>query len=652
MAGQTQLSHKLGMDNGIFKHDRIAKVDRSSFPYGRKRDFCLDPGMIVPIDLWETLPGDYFEVKLDYLLKSFPLKVPPFTTYKVRTHWYYCKKVDLWKGALTYLVKGRSHSISLSAPTITIHDNVYNTKSATNNEHYFDTPMSLASYFGFQPGHYPSGTNNRFCDFYAVKSDGWSDVTGVHDFYGGVNLLPFFMYQKIYRFAYIKPNLLQNSKVWFPDDMSDGWRLHYDQSNLFSASQVSPDVYNGSVKAFFHPSALPQSFDWSLAGSTSDTCVNLLSLRCAMFEDDRFTTALPWSTRGTAPNIDVDSSVTINLGGQNIQIFDNTPDDQDYPSVKAYGYGTSDVMTIDNPLVKNSNNDLVIHLTQSQQASTSFSKLKIPMADVAGNLGVRGTVTGTASSLGFDINDLRAKIALTVWQERNATTSGYYNEMVYSHFRENPESQDYEPIYLGGTSDVISFSEVIQHDNSSNETTPQGHSAGLGENRSSAKVFSFRSKDYGYIMGVMIIQPETVYNSRIEKLWTRLIQEDEYFPEFQGLGLQEILKGEIYPTGTSTDKNLFGYNERDTEYKTRDNQAIGFFALPHSVDSLMSAYSQCREFSSQPSLSQSFVTMSPSNMRKDCLAVPSMPFFRCSLVTTVHAVRPMSYRTSPNDFGF
>lgn len=648
MAGQTQLSHKLGMDNGIFKHDREAKVPRSSFPFGRKRDFCIDPGMIVPIDLWETLPGDYFEVKLDYLLKSFPLKVPPFTSYKVRTHWYYCKKVDLWKGALTYMVKGRSHSISLSAPAVNVH---YPYLKLNSNSYFCDLPMSLSSFLGFQPGHYPK--NSDKCIQYDAQSN-LDSVSGVYDYYGGINILPFFMYQKIYRLAYIKPNLLQNSKCWFPDDMSDGWRISYDKSNLFSQFGVTSSSGDPDSKIYFNPTSKPNQ--WTSGGpstvpSVSDNCVNLMYLRYAMFEDDRFTTALPWSTRGTAPNIDVDSTVTINLAGQNVQITGD--DDMDYPNVKVFGYGTSETIDVgQNPLTKNTNNDLVLHLTSSQQSSTTFSNMQIRPSDIAGTLGVRGTVQGTATSLGFDINDLRAKIALTVWQERNATTSGYYNEMIYSHFRENPDSQDYEPIYLGGTSDVISFSEVIQHDNASSDVTPQGHSAGLGENRSSANVFSFRSKDYGYIMGVMIVQPETVYNSRIEKLWTRLIQEDEYFPEFQGLGLQEILKGEIYPTGTSTDKNLFGYNERDTEYKTRDNQAIGFFALPHSIDSLMSSYSQCREFSSQPSLSQQFVTMHPSNMRKDCLAVPSMPFFRCSLVTTIHAVRPMSYRTSPNDFGF
>lgn len=642
MAGQTQLSARLGSDNAIFKHDIPAKVKRSSFPYGRKRDFCLDPGMIVPIDLWETLPGDYFEVKLDYLLKSFPLKVPPFTSYKVRTHWYYCKKVDLWAGALTYMVKGRSHSISLSAPKIKIHT------PSTEEDIYRDLPFSLSSFFGFAPGHvYKSDegptAGATYCSSFG-NSESVDSVSNVNEFYGGVNALPFFMYQKIFRFGYLKPNLMQDNKVWFPDDMSNGWRIAYSKNNLFSDLDIDSGSLGSDNKIYFNPDGVPQTYYESFVPSVNDTVVDIMSLRFAMFEDDRFTTALPWSTRGTPPKVDVGADVTIDLS--ELTISTSVVNSNVYSGNNQDVYISGGSYDPDDTEYKDAS---ISYLGNGNNPISNSSPLKV---DSVATTTTSGTASGVATGLGFNINDLRAKIALTVWQERNATTQGYYNEMIYAHFNENPMSQDYEPRYLGGTSDIISFSEVIQHDNADNDTTPQGHSAGLGETRSSSHVFSYRCKDYGYIMGVMIIQPETVYNSKIEKLWLREIQEDEYFPEYQTLGLQEILKGEIFPTGTSSDKDLFGYQERDTEYKTRDNQAIGFFALPHTVDRLMSAYSQCREFSSQPSLSQQFVTMSPENIRKDCLAVPSMPFFRCSLVTTVHAVRPLSYSNHPNTFGF
>lgn len=639
MAGQTQLSIKAGSDNQIFRHDIPAKVKRSSFPYGRKRDYCIDPGAIVPIDLWETLPGDYFEVDLDYILKSFPLKVPPFTSYKVRTHWYYTKKHWLWKGALTYVTKGRSHSITLSNPTFNVHAIHWSNNIVT------DTPMSLSAAFGFEPGHIADSDHlPKSCDSYFNISE-CTSVSQVHDFYGGVNLLPFFFYQKIYRFAYLKPNLVQDSKCWFPDDMSEGWRINYSKTNLFSYSDSHSGV-GSTEKVLFNPTGMPENANFSYyeSASVNDTCVCLTNLRYAMFEDDRFTTALPWSTRGQAPIVNVNNVIDFDNGNVSISIpagdlFASTPDINFLDSSNTQHYLGA---------AADANGNVSLQSTFTNGAGTLATSIIAPSVDKTYTLSGDASVVG----LGFDINDLRAKIALTVWQERNARTEGWYNEMIYQHFQENPESEDFEPIYLGGTSDVISFSEVIQHDNSSSDVTAQGHAAGLGESRAGGHVFSFRSKDYGYIMGVMIIQPETVYNSKVEKLWLRKVQEDEYFPEYQSLGLQEILKGELFPTGTSSDLSLFGYQERDTEYKTRDNQAIGFFALPHTLDRLMSAYSQCREFDNQPSLSQQYVTMMPSNMRKDCLAVPSMPFFRCSLATRIHAVRPMAYKNIPNTFGF
>lgn len=494
MAGQTQLSAKLGMDNKIFKHDIPAKVQRSSFPYGRKRDFCIDPGMIVPIDLFETLPGDYFEVDLQYLLKSFPLKVPPFTTYRVRTHWYYCKKVDLWKGALTYMVKGRSHSISLSCPKVKVHEAFQNLQGAF----YIDLPMSLSSFFGFQPGHYSKSSVGNYCN----SSEGYlnvDSVQNVNEFYGGVNALPFFMYQKIYRLAYIKPNLLQDNKVWFPDDMSDGWRISYSKDNLLSNKDINSQSTFDNKIFFNSNSSKPQDVGtFNEVPSVGDKVVNIMQLRYAMFEDDRFTTALPWSTRGTAPSVDVNGSATVSLGHLEIE-----PSSTSLANIADLQIVVSNSNTLPVTATKGTvTADTEVNLSVSN-TTYGFEGVGVDINEIAEGLRTStATKNVTINSLGFDINDLRAKIALTVWQERNATTQGYYNEMIYAHFNENPDSQDFEPRYLGGTSDVISFSEVIQHDNSSSDSTPQGHSAGLGQTASGGHVFSYRCKDYGFIMAV------------------------------------------------------------------------------------------------------------------------------------------------------
>ena len=47
--------------------------------------------------------------------------------------------------------------------------------------------------------------------------------------------------------------------------------------------------------------------------------------------------------------------------------------------------------------------------------------------------------------------------------------------------------------------------------------------------------------------------------------------EDFYTPEFQNLGEQNLYNYEIYADGTSTDYEVFGYQERYAEYRYKPN---------------------------------------------------------------------------------
>lgn len=603
----TQLSVRLGSDNSIFNHDVPANVKRSQFNFSRKRDFTIEPGAIVPIDIFETVPGDSFEISVEYLLKSMPLAVAPFTSYKIRTHWYYCRLIDIWKGAETFITKGRSGSISLNIPRITsFAGDDFTTPS------FYDSPCSLMAYLGLPPIH--------VADYSSLVSDGYPDngydypyAQCVHsDYlkstafklpYGGVSALPFFMYQKIYRMAYTVPNLLQDNKIWFPDDISDGWRISYNTLNLNHDS-------NSTGRLYFNPLSDIDVTDSNLSSpspSINDTAVNIAQLRYALFEDDKFTTALPWAQRGSSPVLDLEtttilsvpslgiqSAVTINGSKLIPKIYAPSGEGQLVPTGTNIPMRVESVTGTSQPIFGITNSgDTALAVSNGFNSSLQTTAATLPL-----------NVTG----INFNLNQFRELVALSVWQERNARTQGDYNSTIYAHFDSNPHSDDYEPKYIGGTSDVISFGEVIQTSESS--TTPQGTGTGLASANSSGNVGYFRCPDYGYIMGVMIIQPETVYADSVEPFWFREVMEDFYFPEDEGLGLKEILKKELKPLGTSADDNLFGYQERNTEYKTRDNQAIGWFSVPASVDAMFSAYSQCRKITT-PTLNHQFLVMSP-----------------------------------------
>lgn len=630
----TQLAERLGMNNDIYEHDVPINVGRSSFPLSNKREFHLDAGMIVPIRLIETLPKDVFDISVEYILKSFPLVVAPFTSYKVRTHWYYCKLSDLWRGAQTMLTKGNDGSLSLSVPTLNPYTPLPSFISGESNDVVYDTPQSLASYFRFASGHVPlvQSTDNGYNEPYAQccnPSSAYSTaVSNVSAPYGGVSVLPFLMYQKIYRFAYQIPNLLQNNKVWYPNDLTDGWRINYSKTNLSANGCFF--VPDGSVPT------ITTSNSPAPSASVSDEAVNLLQLRYGLFERDRFTSALPWAQRGSAPTISVSNPVEMFDSLGNKIILDGTSgsgDDLIIGSSSEFASTTPDYD--DNLLDKSYKGSLYLYARDSPNSSSYHDR----------SFGLR-------TDMKFDLNQFRELIALTVWQERNAMIqAGDYNQFIYAHYRTNPHVDTHEPVYIGGTSDTIYFGDVIQ----TSETTansPLGKQAGLAQVQSRGRVGHFVCPDFGYIMGVMIISPETSYSQGIQKLWTRLTQEDFYFPEDEGLGLEEILNKEIFPQGTSSDNDLFGYNERNTEYKAAENESVGFFSLPGGIRDDLSAYSQIRHFSSLPALSHQFVTMSPENMRRDYLVAPSMPAFRVSFATILRGVRPMSYRNIPQTFGF
>lgn len=659
----TQLNIRLGSDNSIYNHDVPAKVKRSKFNYSRKRNFALDAGAIVPIDLFETVPGDSIQISINYLLKTMPLVVAPFTNYKVRTHWYYCRLVDLWKGASTFITKGRSGSISLSIPKIKPNDWAFKINDEVGEGHdttsiYF-TPCSLSSYLGIKSfaSFDPEAMNTNSYGkqpFYPVFDSSFADDPENNFPKDGVSALPFFMYQKIYRMAYTVPNLLQDNKVWFPDDVGDCWRISYDKSNL-----VTPRSTRAPSNIIFTPNSTFDSVNKDptshISPSVSDDCVNILALRYALFSDDRFTTALPWSQRGTAPTVDlgeitipstdVDLTSRLDVGmspdSENFIVLKatlgKTSDDEAYGLDHMFSSGGTDQITSDAFARGN------LFLDGGFPSRLSFQPIQTDTKTNAGS-----THSKTVNSGEFSLNQFRELVALSVWQERNARTQGDYNATIFAHFNTNPKQDDFEPVYIGGTSDIINFSDVVQ--TSQTSTTPQGTQTGLGSSLASGDVGFFYAPDYGYVMGLMIIQPETIYSQGIEKLWTREVMEDFFMPEYEGLGLEEILNQEIFCSGNSDDTQLFGYQERNTEYKSRMNEDIGFFAL--QSDKMFSAMSQSRVFSSKPSLSHQFLVMSPENMRRDFSAVPSYPIFKCSLASEIRIVRPMSYKNIPNTFGF
>ena len=627
---------KGGASSTLFNHSRPNKVNKSKFDLSRIVNLTADAGMIVPFDFFEVLPGDVVNLSNAYALDTLPLVQSPLTRYKVIVHWYYMKARDLWKGAKTQATKGRTGNIELATPKV---DLLYKIIDGFNEEILPVSHHSLSAFLGVPPKF--SGEANKdglvksdYFPYTTVPTDTSSAkykaiLTGFKQ-YRYVNALPFMMYQSIVKNNYVNSNLLVGNKALFPDEGDDDWLLPYDATiTNFVGLSKNPDV-------------LTSDYVVDSVYSSKDKVIRLDQLRYSQFDDDYFTTALPWLQRGDVKTLQGSGSINpsdLNSLFSNADYTVNTDD-------VVISYVEGDRETVQAGSLSGSS-----YLTTPTQSGTdmlraALSKIRVSSSSAfSSSLGV---------NLGLTANQLRELIALSVWQERNSRVDGSYNSLIYQHWAVNPNSEEHLPVYMGGFVDYINYSTILQNSESTSNS-PLGSTAGRGSSSGSSKINdSFHCSDYGYCMGILQIKPDTSYMQGVEHVLScKNAFEDIPFPEFESLSPEPILNKEIYVSeNDSIDNGLFGYQERMTYLKVRQNVNRGLFQMKPDKDYLFGSFTQARWFTSLPKLSYQFLCMCPLNMRRDFLAFPKYPAFRLQFLTNCFVVRGLSYTSEPETFGF
>lgn len=629
-----------GADLRVFDHQQANKPKRSRFDLSRITNFTCDSGMIVPFDWFETVPGDSFDLSSEVAIESLPTITSVLTPYHVRTYWFYCRNSDLWAGWETFVTRGRSGSVDLRLP-------LYNPGQVyTRSDGWtftFSSPHSLQSFLGCLPeyGKKLSGSTYYLLDdfrpFLPLDSNSVLSETGYHNPAGGVSALPFMMYQNISKYYFVDENLLQGNTALFPVQGDSDWRLPYSFDSSGYVTTVSGVNDATEPAAGYHHGVY----------SNNDTVVFLGALRYAMFEEDYFTSGLPWLQRGASRTLDFDLDLddmpawpADGIQWRNVVGYND--DTERYPAEKFYA-----TLQAPNGNVSSWRGDNSVSVTQEVLLKSLTPQYVVDSS-------------GVSASVSITANQLRELVAYSIWQERNARVDGSYNAMIWVHFSENPKSPEHQARYIGGTSSYINFSEIYQQSESGD--TPLGTVSARGSLYESQRVGRFECPDYGIIMGIMVISPMVTYNTSMpHELVCPRVYDDFYMPEFEGLSPQPVLNKEIYPTGNgTTDNDMFAWQERYSWLKSRQNVNRGLFRLPGkspddpsvtAADILFSSATQSREFSSLPSYSYQFKVQSPSNTRRDWLAYPKEPMFKVQVASKVDAVRPMSYVSRPATFG-
>lgn len=579
-----------GSNYQFYNHTEKANPQKSVFDLSSLVTTTINNGgQIIPIKWFETVPGDKFEINFEALLRVMPQTVPLMSRQRLFIHAYYSRIGELWEEAETYMTKGYTGRTELKKPTITSENFDATLWDSGNGTVGVE---SLAQYLGL-----PLGA--KYSDLQAA----------------GVTCLPFMMYERIYRDYYMNKNFYTENRQWLPND--DGQLRVNTEGNIVSVVN-NPNTPEGQDPIKF---GKIHYRDWT---------------------QDYFTSALPWPQRGEAMNLNIANSLGLGIEGE---LYNTTTQQKEkfrFDGTNLYGgtissgeaeiYGTQ---YFKDEREGKEGIGIINFVTNKEIEENSHYTTR-----TADNV----KLTVSNAQVGISANQLRELLLNQKELETMARTDGSYAEFGLAFFGEvSKVAHSYKPTYIGGTYQNITFGEVLQNSEST-EDSPLGAFAGRGAMHSKANIGTCYCDDYGYIMILASIVPDTYYGQGLDKKWTRQVQEDEFLPDRAKLGMQAILNEELVFSGTlENDKDVWAWQNRLDELRYEANTITGKIA--DSSNNSFYPYTQARKFNSLPGYSQEFALM--DDVRKDYLASVEESAYIMQCAIGVRAVRPLPYKAIP-----
>lgn len=653
------VNFNFGSDYDFYNRLEKNNVGFSKFNLSFINTTTLFDTYIVPIAIYDALPGDDFDFSIDFLLKSVPLKVPVMSSYKIFFHAFYQSYYDMWRLFKNFVTRGRSGSYEAVPPYIEFTD-LTELKKATSQ-------IGLWSYLGLPQLYSAAGVDlynqNSLsftkCDYHSLSDvDALSKISAAQ-----ISAFPFFMYQRIKRdYFTLSPDAVIKSdgqQALYPDDD--------DQIQLKAGAN--------------HYINLGADDDNQLRIDTE-----LWKLRKRDWRGDYFTSSMPSEQRGTPPTLSTSfGAFTANLGNLELPSLDVVNHSYLDPATTTFqhqyvpylyfenykpnpaSFGTSPV-NYDNSLTSHydssispanypiresflQNLDLKDEGSPDEALTTFGQPYTVPTRL---NLGSVGVTPSSKISTSISMSDLRALSAFNLWQERNGRTNGDYNSEVMAHFGVNPNIDDHKAKLIGSFFENIYFSEVVQQSEST-ESSPLGDTAGRGVVTSSGNLGRFRCNDFGLVMVVCSILPDVGYAQGIERLWTKHTYADYYYPEWANFGPQGVLNKELFATFDNTgtgevatgDNNLLSWQNRFDEYRFHKNIATGAIGNYNLID--WHTWTNVRWFSDTPQFSKQFMQ---ANTSHDAFTTGTADFpFILQVANKTWVNRPLPYYAEPSSMG-
>lgn len=218
------------------------------------------------------------------------------------------------------------------------------------------------------------------------------------------------------------------------------------------------------------------------------------------------------------------------------------------------------------------------------------------------------------------INDIRLAFQVQKFYEAQSMGSRYI-EFVKNIFGvTSPDARMQRSEYLGGKRIPLNIHTVLQTSSTDN-TSPQGNTAAYSHTADADEYFTHSFTEHGCLMGLITIRYYRSYNQGIPKGFLRKNWYDYYVPQFAMLGNQKITNAEIYAQGTSTDNEVFGYQEAWANgYRYHNSTATG--AMRTTYAQTLDSWHLADHYTQLPVLGSSWIAEDKANIDRT-LAVGS-----------------------------
>lgn len=217
---------------------------------------------------------------------------------------------------------------------------------------------------------------------------------------------------------------------------------------------------------------------------------------------------------------------------------------------------------------------------------------------------------------GIDINAFRQAMALQRFAEARSRFGDRYVDYL-RYLGINPtDGRLSRPEFLGGGSNIVSFSEVLA--TAEGSSTDVGDMFGHGIAGVSSRPWRKMFEEHGWVMVLVYVRPRSQYSNGIPRKFRRTDPMDYWQKELEILPWQEIKQTEIYGAG---DPDItFGWTPRFEEYRTNFSFVSGSMRPGEPEND----WHMSREFSSAPTLNGSFHECTPTDRIYASNTVPEL----------------------------